>query len=149
MFHLIINELLDPVYIALNAKEKSNEAACLILYSCKEYYSIVIHIFLDLHINFMKMNLSDCLDSIAFFAFRCNGTMVLAKIHRVIMSDLEKYKVECSFGDLFYKFLYGTAKHMFPNVKGVCSCTQNRWQGRVRVEWVNDSIHALRSWGID
>ena len=55
------------------------------------YYSILLYIFIDLNINFVSMTVADCIDFIAFFAFRCNGTTVLAEIHRVIIEDPEKY----------------------------------------------------------
>ena len=76
----------------------------------------------------MKMSIADTLDFISFFAFRCNGTTVLAEIHRVIMRDREMYRVRATaFGDSFYEFLYDIARELFPEVPGVGSCTQNRY----------------------
>ena len=92
------------------------------------YYSILLYIFIDLHINFGSMTVADCIDFIAFFAFRCNGTTVLAEIHRVIMEDPEKYWHKyANFGDSMYQFLYDTAAELFPESKGVGSCTQPRY----------------------
>ncbi len=76
----------------------------------------------------MKMSIADTLDFISFFAFRCNGTTVLAEIHRVIMRDREMYRVRATaFGDHFYEFLFDLAEELFPEVSGVGSCTQNRY----------------------
>ena len=76
-----------------------------------------MHIYLDFNVNFMKMSVADTLDFISFFAFRCNGTTVLAEIHRVIMRDREMYRVRATaFGDSFYEFLYDLADELFPEV---------------------------------
>ena len=76
----------------------------------------------------MPMNIAHTLDFICFFCFRCNGTTVLAEIHRVVMKNRKMYRIEADcFGDSFYQFLYNTANDLFPHVKGVGSCTQNRY----------------------
>ena len=91
------------------------------------HYSIVLHIYIDLHVNLLNLTVGDTLDYISFFAFQCNGTSVLAEIHRVIMSDLPLYRDKVLlFGDSFFEFLYDMAKQLFPNVKGVGSCTDPR-----------------------
>lgn len=91
------------------------------------YYSIVIHIYIDLHINFRPMSVADTLDYIAFFAFRCNGTTVLAEMHRVIMQDTDMYRIRASLGNHFYEFLYELADNLYPDVRGVGSCTEFRY----------------------
>ena len=97
--------------------------------------------------NFMNMSVADTLDFIAFFAFRCNGTTVLAEIHRVVMQNIEMYRVQSNcFGDSFYEFLYDTATLLFPDVKGVGSCRQNRYtysSGSNETNWSDHQGHLL------
>ena len=74
----------------------------------------------------MKMTVSDCLGFICFMSFRCNGTTVIAEIHRAIMSDVERYKSKASKFKFFYDFLFHTAKELMPD-KSVGSCTEYRY----------------------
>ena len=69
------------------------------------------------------MSVADALDFISFFAFRCNGTTVLAEMHRVIMSNRDMYRTQASFGDHLYEFLFDLAKELYPDIDGVGSCT--------------------------
>lgn len=92
------------------------------------YYSIIIHIFIDFNVNFIRMSVADTLDFISFFAFQCNGTTVLAEIHRVVMSKREMYRISATaFGDNFYQFLCDVSKDLYPDLDGIGSCTQNRY----------------------
>ena len=72
------------------------------------------------------MTVADTLDYISFFSFRCNGTSVLAEIHRVIMNDLTKYQEEVIDAESFYDFLFNIAKDLFPD-KSVGSCSEPRF----------------------
>ena len=72
------------------------------------------------------MTVADTLDYISFFAFRCNGTSLLAEIHRVVMNDLSKYQDEVIHAESFYDFLFNMAKELFPD-KSVGSCSEPRF----------------------
>ena len=74
------------------------------------------------------MSVADTLDFISFFAFQCNGTTVLAEIHRVVMSNRDMYRVSATaFGDHFYEFLCDVSKELYPDLDGIGSCTENRY----------------------
>lgn len=77
--------------------------------------------------NFYPMTVADTIDYLSFFAFKCNGTSVLAEIHRTVMSNTSKYykfmKEECS---CFYEFLCKTNFKLCPD-RAVGSCTDPRY----------------------
>ena len=73
------------------------------------------------------MTVHEALDYISFFAFRCNGTSVLAEIHRVVMSKLEYYQKQVERYTSFYEFLFFTAKDIYPST-AVGSCVDCRCQ---------------------
>ena len=103
----------------------------------KGYYSIIIHMFLDLNVNFMPFDVSDALDFVSFFAFKCNGTSVLAEIHRLIMSNLEYYRTVNNDCESMYEFLC-TVNESFPGKKAVGSCSNPRYNysgGSNKTEW--------------
>ena len=52
---------------------------------------MIVHIFLDLNTNLVPFSVADTLDFVSFFAFKCNGTSLMAEMHREIMSDLTSY----------------------------------------------------------
>ena len=70
----------------------------------------------------------DAIDFISFCAFRCNGSTLIAKIHRKIMSDRLRYdsifEDDCS--SCWYLFLLHVNEEIMPNV---ChgSCTDPRF----------------------
>ena len=95
----------------------------------------------------MPMSVADALDYISFFVFRCNGTTVLAEMHRVIMSNRDMYRIKASFGNHLYEFLFELAKELYPDIDGVGSCTQARYTysaGRNDTNWC-DHQHKLLS----
>ena len=98
---------------------------CLVLKQC--HYSIVLHVFIDFHVNLIAMDVGDTLDYISFFAIQCNGTTALAEIHRVVMADLDTYRDECRESDSMFQFLCNVFKKLWPDTKGVGSCTDNRY----------------------
>ena len=73
------------------------------------------------------MTIADTLDFISFVAIQCNGTVVIAELHRVVMSNLEYYQDMVSLGDSFYQFLIELHKEVFPTLKGIGSCTESRF----------------------
>ena len=93
--------------------------------------------FLDLNVNFMRFDVSDALDFVSFFAFKCNGTSVLAEIHRLIMSNLEYYRTINNDCESMYEFLC-TVNESFPGKKAVGSCSTPRYNysgGSNNTEW--------------
>ena len=93
--------------------------------------------FIDLNVNFLEFTVREALDFICYFSFKCNGTSLIAEIHRRIMSDNEKYWAMYMEQSSFYEFLckvneeisYGTA---------IGSCTENRFtfsSGSSQTEW--------------
>ena len=96
----------------------------------------------------MPLTIADALDYISFFTFRCNGTTVLAEMHRVIMNDRESYRVKASFGDHFYEFLFDLAVELYPEINGVGSCTQAQYtycSGNNNTKWCDhqDELFSL------
>ena len=73
------------------------------------------------------MTIGDALDFVSFFAFKCNGTTLLAEMHRIIMKQTSFYLRKLRKFKTFYEFLCGLAKHLFPGV-AVGSCTDSRCQ---------------------
>ena len=74
------------------------------------------------------MTVGDAIDFISFCAFRCNGSTIIAEIHRRIMSDQIRYdsifEEDCS--SCWYLFLLRVNEEIMPNV---CdgSCTDPRF----------------------
>ena len=98
---------------------------CLVPKHC--HYSIVLHVFLDFHVNLIAMDVGDTLDYISFFAIQCNGTTAIAEIHCAIMADLDTYRYECMESDSMFQFLSNVFKKLWPDTKGVGSCTDNQY----------------------
>ena len=92
----------------------------------KGYYSIILHMFLDLNVNFLPFDVADALDFVSFFAFKCNGTSVLAEIHRLIMSNTKYYNTVFNDCESMYEFLC-TVNESFPVKKAVGSCSNPRY----------------------
>ena len=102
----------------------------------KCYYSIIAYIFFDLNANFVQFSVAECLDYIAYCAFRCNGTVLIAEIHRRIMSDPFRYDIMHSDSGSMYQFLIAVNKEITSLSPG--SCTQNRFnfsQGSNDTQW--------------
>ena len=91
------------------------------------HYSIVIHVFIDFHINLMEMSIRETLDFICFVAIQCNGTSVIAEIHRVIMSDLLKYRDKYLDSPTMFSFLCSMFTELWPEINGIGSCTDPRY----------------------
>ena len=75
--------------------------------------------------NFYEFNVADTLDYISYCAFRCNGTVLIAEIHRRIMRDINKYSDMLDHSDSFYEFLIAVNREITPLSPG--SCTENRF----------------------
>jgi hypothetical protein len=95
-----------------------------------------MHVFFDLNVNFMQFNVGETLDFISYVAFRCNGTVLIAEIHRRIMSNLEQYVTMYSELDSMYEFLIAINKQITTTCPG--SCKPNRYtfsQGSNSTMW--------------
>ena len=71
----------------------------------------------------MGFNVEQCLEFIAYCAFRCNGTVLIAEIHRRVMSDVEKYQKLYQKCASMYPFLIAVNKEVSKTSPG--SCTEN------------------------
>ena len=104
------------------------------------------------------MTVADCLGFVCFASFRCNGTSVLAEIHRVVLLDIDLYREKARRYTHFYDFLFETAKELFPDVS-VGSCTENRFNFNAKgnegtthwpkhekeLLWILKAIHSNKS----
>ena len=97
----------------------------LLLEQC--YYSIVIHVFIDFHVNLIEMSVGETLDFICFVAIQCNGTSVIAEIHRVIMGDLDRYRQKYLCSPTMFSFLCSMFTELWPHINGIGSCTDPRY----------------------
>ena len=79
------------------------------IFSLQGYYSILIYIFIDLSVNFMRMTVGSALDYICFTCIRCNGTTLIAEIHRLMINDVDLYVSKIREHDSLYEFLYSMA----------------------------------------
>ncbi len=86
----------------------------------------MIYIFIDLSVNFFAMNIGDALDYICFTCIRCNGTTLIAEIHRRIMLDRELYLSRRIEHNSLYEFLYSIAVDI-QGTSAVGSCSENRF----------------------
>ena len=101
--------------------------------------------FLDLNVNFMKFDVSDAIDFVSFFAFKCNGTSVLAEIHRLVMLNLEYYRTVYDDCESMYEFLC-TVNASFPGKKAIGSCSNPRYNysgGSNTTEWCKMQFQLL------
>ena len=93
--------------------------------------------FFDFHVNFVEFNVELCLEFIGYCAFRCNGTILIAEIHRLVMEDVEKYrKIFNKTGRSMYTFLCLVNQKI--SSKCVGSCTDPRFtfsQGSNETKW--------------
>ena len=87
---------------------------------------MIIYVYLDFHVNLISMTIGETLDYISFFSFKCNGTSLIAEIHRAVMNDLPKYRQVYVESESMYEFLVNVSKELFPNVKGIGSCSDPR-----------------------
>ena len=79
-----------------------------------------------MNVNFHTFTVGDTLDFISYFAFKCNGTSLIAEIHRRIMANLDRKKNEFKSSGSMYSFLCGVNKEIVP-AKAIGSCTENRF----------------------
>ena len=74
------------------------------------------------------MTIRMTIDYLSFFCFQCNGTTVIAEIHRQVMNDPAKFKeVLKKVGFDMWIFLKYCAKKFFPDQK-IGSCTDRRYK---------------------
>ena len=109
------------------------------------YYSIIAHVFFDMNVNFIQFTVADCLDFIAYCGFQCNGTVLIAEIHRRIMSNTHKYDIMHSDCGSMYQFLIAVNKEITDCCPG--SCTQNRFtfsQGSNNTAWESKRSELLK-----
>ena len=96
------------------------------------------------------MSIGDTLDFICFVAIQCNGTSVIAEIHRVIMSDLSTYREKYLESPTMFSFLCGMFQELWPEINGIGSCTDPRYTysaGSSSTDWSQhqDDLFALCS----
>ena len=73
------------------------------------------------------MSVRETLDFICFVAIQCNGTSVIAEIHRVIMSDLSRYREKYVESPTMFSFLCSMFTELWPEINGIGSCTDPRY----------------------
>ena len=86
--------------------------------------------------NFVPMTVGETLDLLSFFAFKCNGTTILAEIHREVMSNVPHYFCLWSDCSSMYQFLSEVNKIVSP--KAIGSCTEPRFTfcgGNLKFDW--------------
>lgn len=96
------------------------------------------------------MSVGETLDFICFVAIQCNGTSVIAEIHRVIMSDLSTYREKYIESPSMFSFLCRMFKELWPEINGIGSCTDPRYTysaGSSSTDWSQhqDDLLALCS----
>ena len=92
---------------------------------------------IDFHVNFITMDIGMMLDYICFCAFRCNGTSVIAEMHRVILQDRSHWLWRYAESASYYEFLYDACLEIMPGRK-VGNSTDNRSNfscGNTNVNW--------------
>ena len=107
------------------------------IFSLQGYYSILIYIFIDLSVNFIRMTVGSALDYICFTCIRCNGTTLIAEIHRLMINDVDLYVSKIREHDSLYEFLYSMAVEI-QGPDSVGSCTEKRFtysQGSNNTKW--------------
>lgn len=107
----------------------------------------MLHTFFDLHVNFMEFDIGDAIDFICFFAFKCNGTSVVAEIHRRIMDNIDGYAEMHDDSENMYDFLCMVNKE-FPGSRAIGSCTEPRYtfsSGSNSTDWsqMTGKLHEL------
>ena len=85
--------------------------------------------FIDLNIYLVPFTVTDTIELLSYFAFKCNGTVLLGEIHRRIMSDLELYFELYLNCRSMYVFLCEVNKIIAPD-KAIGSCTECRYCSR-------------------
>ena len=92
------------------------------------YLSIVVDVFIDFNVNLKTMTVRMTIQYLSFFCFICNGTTVLAEIHREVMSDPDYYRaaLERCNSDVWV-FLKFCAKKLNPDSM-IGSCTERRYR---------------------
>ena len=90
------------------------------------FYSILLHIYLDLNVNFASFTVADTIDLLCFFAFKCNGTSAMAEIHRSIMNDIDRYSEVWTESESTYDFLCTVYEMVCPGF-ALGSCTEPRF----------------------
>lgn len=91
---------------------------------------------MDFNVNFCQFTVADCLDFVSYCAFRCNGTILIAEIHRLVMSDRNKYREVLKDSGSMYQFLCDVNAQI--TTKSTGSCTSNRYthsQGSNDTKW--------------
>ena len=73
------------------------------------------------------MTIGSALDYICFTCIRCNGTTLIAEIHRLIMNDTDMYLSRLRSHSSLYEFLYSVAVDI-QGPECVGSCTEKRFQ---------------------
>ena len=97
--------------------------------------------FIDLNIYLVPFTVTDTIELLSYFAFKCNGTVLLGEIHRRIMSDLEFYFELYLNCRSMYVFLCEVNKIIAPD-KAIGSCTECRYMysgGSSTVDWSTKS----------
>ena len=97
--------------------------------------------------NFVKFTIADTLDYIAYFALNCNGTVLVAEIHRRCMCNPKKYIGLYLNSESMYDFLCTVNKEIAPD-KAIGSCTESRFMfssGSNSTKWneKQDDLFAL------
>ena len=112
------------------------------------HYSFFIYAFLDFHANLCPMTIGDTLDYICFCAIQCNGTSVMAEIHRIVMANLKKARKRYSKCTSMFTFLCWVFKKCFPNNKNaIGSCSDPRFTysgGSSKTNWSNHRSDFLK-----
>ena len=97
--------------------------------------------FIDLNLNFHSLTVRDTIQLLSYFSFKCNGTVLIAEIHRLIMSDVNRFRTLLRISSSFYSFLCQVNKIIAPG-KAVGSCTDPRatyWGGSSDLDWSKKS----------
>ena len=89
--------------------------------------------------NFHLFSVCNTIEWLSYFSFKCNGTVLIAEIHQLIMSNIKNYRKMLTKSPSFYAFLVQVNKIIAPG-KAVGSCTDPRatyWGGSSDIEWDN------------
>lgn len=92
------------------------------------------------------MSVRETLDFACFAAIQCNGTTALAEIHRVVMKDLDTYRDTYVAEDSMFDFLCHMFRKLWPETKGIGSCTDPRFTycaGSSDTNWCNHQMDLL------
>ena len=130
------NKFMSTATVVKGSRFKGNMLQLTAAYDKTCYYSIIAHVFFNLNVNFIQFTVGDALDFIAYCGFRCNGTVLIAEIHRRIMKDTERYDALHSDCGSMYQFLIKVNQEITSCSPG--SCTQNRFnfsQGISSTSW--------------